>query len=419
MKGLIFTYLLTYGGAAASLFSPFTGLLVYVCFAILKPEALWHWSVPVGNYSRTVALALLAGWALHGFGNWNFGRARPIVYCLLGYWAWMVLSAFGAAAPERAWAWVEAQSKVLLPCLAGITLIDSTRRLKQLAWVIVLSQGYLAYEFNMAYLAGSNRLEKYGFANMDNNSVAVALVTCCGLGLFLALSTPRWWMKVLALGPVALMIHAVLFSFSRGGMLGLVVTGVVAFLLIPKRPVHYLFLVLTVLGGLRLAGPEVTEEFLSSFADPEQRDVSAESRIELWGICLEVMRDRPLTGLGPWHFPYHAQEFGLTPMKEAHSLWLQTGAELGVPGLLFLLGFYLICLRRLWPVTRESYPAADPWHRDAARMVIAALSGFIVSAQFVSLAGLETPFYITLIGAGVLKLESARAAARAGGDRRR
>ena len=46
MKGLIFTYLLTYGGAAVSLFRPFTGLLIYVCFAIIKPDAL---SVLVGS----------------------------------------------------------------------------------------------------------------------------------------------------------------------------------------------------------------------------------------------------------------------------------------------------------------------------------------------------------------------------------
>src|SRR3954462_6824141 len=96
MKGLLFTYGLTYGGAIVSLFNPFIGLLVYVCFAIIRPESLWHWSVPAGNYSRIVALALLAGWAMKGFGNWNFGRAKPIVYALLGYWLWACLSALQA-----------------------------------------------------------------------------------------------------------------------------------------------------------------------------------------------------------------------------------------------------------------------------------------------------------------------------------
>ena len=62
MKGLIFTFLMTLGGSFAALWNPYIGFLVYVCFAILKPESLWDYSVPAGgNYSRIVAIALLLG----------------------------------------------------------------------------------------------------------------------------------------------------------------------------------------------------------------------------------------------------------------------------------------------------------------------------------------------------------------------
>ena len=37
--GLLFTYLLTYGGSALSLVRPFYGLLAYICFAIIRPES--------------------------------------------------------------------------------------------------------------------------------------------------------------------------------------------------------------------------------------------------------------------------------------------------------------------------------------------------------------------------------------------
>jgi hypothetical protein len=39
-------------------------------------------------------------------------------------------------------------------------------------------------------------------------------------------------------------------------------------------------------------------------------------------------------------------------------------------------------------------------------MVIASLCGFAVAAQFVSLDFLEPPYYIALLGAGVLKLST-------------
>ena len=53
---LIFIYMLTFGAALASLSYPFVGLLVYVCFGILKPESFWYDSVPAGNYTLTARL---------------------------------------------------------------------------------------------------------------------------------------------------------------------------------------------------------------------------------------------------------------------------------------------------------------------------------------------------------------------------
>src|SRR5215831_12853113 len=103
MKGLVFTYLLTYGGALVSLFNPFVGLLIYICFAIVRPEAMWHWSVPAGNYSRIVAVALLLGWLLKGCGKWQLGKARLVVLALIGFWVWAALSAIEAPDGSRSW----------------------------------------------------------------------------------------------------------------------------------------------------------------------------------------------------------------------------------------------------------------------------------------------------------------------------
>ena len=410
MKGLIFTYLLTYGGALASLFNPYIGLLVYVCFSIISRESLWYWSVPEGNYSRIVAIALLVGWALRGFGNWQFGRGGTIVGLFIGFWVWAVLSATQAAAPEACLVWIEATAKILLPFVVGMTLIDSVAKLKQLAWVIVLSHGYVAYDLNMAYYGGFNRIQEIGFGGMDNNCVAITMVLCTGLAFFLGLTAPRWWQKGIAFGSTALMVHCVLFAFSRGGMLGLIIMGAISFVLIPKKPRHYLTFALIVLLALRLAGPEVVKRFGSAFAEGKTRDKSAQSRVIMWKACVKVMIEKPLFGVGPGSFSSVIHLY--TPYgkgKEAHTLWLQIGAETGAVGLFLLVSFYGVCVVRLWPLTRESHPVADPWFRHTARMVIASLTGFIVSAQFVSLPGLEVPYYVVLLGAGASKLTSLQA----------
>lgn len=405
MKGLAFTYLLTYGGAAASLINPFVGLLIYVAFAILRPQSLWHWSVPEGNYSRVVAIGLLIGWALHGFGRWEFGRARPVVWALIGFVLWAALSA-AVIAPnkELAWKFVEILAKIAVPFVVGITTLDSLAKMKQLAWVILACQGYLALEFNLWYLEGYNRLRFDGFADMDNNCNAIALVTCLGLALFLAMASSTWWQKAIAYAAAALIAHGILISFSRGGMLSLAVTLVVSFMLIPKRPIHYVGLLVAIALIVRFTGAEVLDRFATTFAAADERDEASESRLIMWQACIETMLQQPL-GIGCSNWGEFVERLGFPRGKLAHSVWLQIGAELGVVGLALLVVFYGGCCIRLWRLTRPHSMVPDPWFRHLARMVIAALVGFAVSAQFVSLDLLESPYYITLIGAGLLKLD--------------
>ena len=404
MKGLLFTYVLTYGGSLVSLFRPYYGLLIYICFAIIKPDALWFWSVPAGSYSRIIAISLLIGWGLNGFGDWRFGRAKGIVVCLLMYLIWAVALVPRSVDNDLAMSFIEIHAKIVLPFLVGMTLINSVQQLKQLAWVIALSNGYLAYDFNNSFYEGFNRLQELGFGGMDNNTVAITLDAAIGLIIFLGLHCVGWWRKCLLFGSGTLAINAIMFSFSRGGLLSLILTGAVAFLLIRKQPKHYLALIAVVLIGARLAGPQVLERFATSFVDEKERDRSSQLRVLHWKAIGDYMQREPW-GAGPNQWRFVSPTYGL-PGMEAHSHWLQTGAELGVPGLLALLGFFGLCIVRLWPLARERIPVSDPWLIYLARMVVASLAGFIFSAQFVSVQGVEIPFYIVLLGAGTLKLAS-------------
>jgi O-antigen ligase len=321
---------------------------------------------------------------------------------LLGYMGWMVLSSIQAYDSNIAWMATESIAKIVLPFVVGITIINSFAKLRALAWVIMLSQGYVAYDLNRSYFAGYNRLHDVGFGGMDNNCVAIAMVCGAGFAFFLGLAESGW-RRWLAFFAAALMAHAVMFAFSRGGLLALIIAGVVSFLLIPKRPVDYFYLLLALLLALRMAGPEVRNRFYSTFAEKDQRDTSAQSRVDMWKTCMDLMSQHALLGIGPNNFPVLAQQYDYTAGKQAHSLWMQAGAELGVPGLGLLLGFYLVAMFRLWRLAMTIDPVA-PDIANSCRMVIAALVGFMVAAQFVSLVGLEIPYYVNLVGAGYLRL---------------
>jgi len=403
MNALLVTYALCFGGAAVSLVRPFYGLLVYILFAIIKPESLWFYAVPAGNYSRIVAIGLLVGWALHGFGNWRFGKASAIVKCLLAFWCWSVVSMAFSEQPAVAYGFVEAQLKIVLPFVAGMTLIDSSAKVMQVAWTIVLAQGYVALEMNRYYFGGYNWLLLGEFAGQDNNSNAIAIVTAVGMAFFLGLHESRLWRKCLALGFAAHLAHAVFFSFSRGAMLALCCSGVACFVLIPKTPRTLALFAFAALLAVRMAGPEVIERFSSTFADPEVRDASAQSRLDIWSDCIDVMANHPIVGVGPDHWVLVSYEYGWDGLM-VHSLWLTAGAEMGVVGMLLLIGFYALTMRSLWRIVRRQAKAPTTWHVSAARMVISSLVGFMVAASFVSLNRLEIPYYVTLVGAATVML---------------
>ena len=410
--GLLFTYGLTYGGAVVSLFNPFYGLLIYICFAIIKPPALWHWSVPAGNYSRIIAIALLVGWALQGFGRWDLGRAALPLKCLIFSYCWAAISGLLASDSNVAFAFIEAQTKIVLPVVVGASLITTQKQLVQLAWVMALSQGFVAYELNMSYFSGFNQLELYGFGSMDNNSATIALVTGTGLAFFVGLSSSWVPLQLIAFASAAFMTHAVFFSFSRGGMVALIAVGVASVWIIPKQPKFIVLVALGVVGAAMMAGPEVLREFSSSFAEEEELDWAAESRVHLWKIALKMTQENPLLGVGPDHYPLHVHEYptGLAEKpffgkgKEAHSLWMQQMAETGVPGVMALSLFYFFSAFGLYRVSTAMLREENSFWRFLPGMVLPSLTGFVVAAQFVSLEGLELPYYIALLGFAGLRV---------------
>jgi hypothetical protein len=190
-------------------------------------------------------------------------------------------------------------------------------------------------------------------------------------------------------------------------MLATAVFAGISFFVIKKTTTHYMMFGAGLLAALVLAGPEVRDRFFDTFAKNEGvREASAQSRLDLWKDCFTLLMENPLMGCGPDHWPLHAHEFGWPAGKEAHSLWVQTTVELGVPGIMMFMGFYLVTIWRSWLLLQRMKSADDLWFTDAARMTIGALIGFMVAAQFVSLEALEIPYYVALLGAGSLAVHS-------------
>jgi O-antigen ligase len=317
---------------------------------------------------------------------------------LLGFFSWFVLSTLVTPFEDVAWHHTEQTAKIVLPCLVGATLIDSRQRLRQLAWVITLSTGFWAFRENERYLARA--IEEV------DNQFAHTFAIGAGIALMLGFSEQRTSRRLVAFACSGLMVHAVMFHMSRGAMIGVAVVGLVAFWLIPKTPDVIRWLAAACVAGVIMAGPSIRTEFLTIFADEETRDDSAQSRLDLWSAMWDVAVQNPLVGVGPQGWPKVAHQHGFPVGKQGHGLWVQALAETGFPGGLMYFAFFACCIYSLWKYLRLPADAIDPELQLYAIMVIASLSGWIIEAQFGSFYGIELPYYLVMLGIGVLRLST-------------
>lgn len=74
-------------------------------------------------------------------------------------------------------------------------------------------------------------------------------------------------------------------------------------------------------------------------ADPDRLRSIDTNRYRYWDVALEAWADRPIAGLGSggFHVRWLRERNRVDASGEAHSLYLETAAELGVVGLVFLL----------------------------------------------------------------------------------
>ncbi|HUK35841.1 MAG TPA: O-antigen ligase family protein [Vicinamibacterales bacterium] len=403
MKGLIFVYVLTAFGTIAALRKPLYGLFVYVGFAVLRPQFLWGFAGNFERISQLVGLATLVGWALHGCGSMKFGRGRSIVVALGVYAVWSMLSAAQAVDTNVSYAEMIGMAKWVMPFFIGATLIDTNDRARALFWIIVLAQAYVAFNMNWEYWFHGFNNAGDGFGGMDNNCYGVSLVTTLGPAFVLAVGTKKWWERGLAVASAALILHTTLLTFSRGALLGLLSVGAATFFIMPKRPKHLAALVVIALVAIRFTGPQLAARYATTVADEDQRDTSAESRVDLWRDCFKVALGKPMFGVGPGNFKVISASLGWTAGKQAHSTWMQTMAENGFPGVIALFLFFVIAMIKLWPIARAKVTDENRDHVILAAGIITSIVGFAVSGQFVSLAGLEIPYYVTMIGVFLLK----------------
>jgi putative inorganic carbon (HCO3(-)) transporter len=189
---------------------------------------------------------------------------------------------------------------------------------------------------------------------------------------------------------------AVVLTFSRGGLLALaVVAGALALRHPPKlRTVVAIGLLVVATipflpaGYLNRLGALGEVGTIQAGVDPSIRGRTAELT-----AAWEMLADHPLTGVGYGNFminyPDYARLSGIdvrATEREAHNLYLSTGAELGIPGLAALAAIMIGAFVALAAGRRRFRGMSDHRADGIGYAVGVSLVGYLVTSAFLHMA---------------------------------
>jgi O-antigen ligase len=395
----------------------FRWLLAFTVVLFIRPQDQLPFLRPLHLADITATCALIALMAGRLGRGAPISRMTPELRWVLALGAVML-----ATAPFSVWPggavgiFTDLFSKVIVVFALMINTITSRARLERFVSIVVLGTSYIAARSVVDYLRGVNLVEgsratgAVGGLFGNPNDMALNMVAFLPLAIVMALGRGRPVVRALILAGTPAIAAAIIFSKSRGGVVGLVAMLLV--LLYQLRRVRPGFAALVVAASLAAVPmlPESFTERMSSIFNPDEDPTgSREARKRLLREGLQGFVENPVLGLGAGQFQNYNPQGRQERWRETHNAVLQVAAELGVFGLIvFILvvwsGFAAVrsaALAVRGPPGRKRAHEPDAGRRAREPMELysaamaASLTGWFMAALFASVAYYWT-FYIVL-----------------------
>lgn len=340
----------------------------------------------------------------------------PTTKYLVAFLGWMILSVPGSLSEGTSVQLVAGNFlKTAAMYVVTVSAVRNVKDVERLALVYLFSAAVYSLVVVARFSVGDGDAWRLGHLYYyDANDFATFAVTAICLGLYF-LHTRRGVARLLAVSALVLLTMAFVRSGSRGGFLALAAVGVFVVLRYDAIPFRWragaTALVAIVLIGS--ASDKYWEQMGTITAESDYNYHGETGRLQIWSRGLDYMLSHPILGVGPDNFPVaegtlsplaQRQQYGIgVRWSAAHDAYVQVGAELGVPGLIFFLAMLLTAFAALRRSRRQPAGAAGN-ARELSLALTAALLGFVVGAVFLSLAYSEMLYTLLALAVGLRKV---------------
>lgn len=413
LRGIILAVILL-GSLPLCFLRPFYGIALWTIMAFVNPHS-YAWGVETLPWAQMVILPTIAGVLVFNREGWDALKTREGLL-IIALWGWFGITTlvstndpmFQHHSSYTIQRWTDV-SKILFATILTIPVLNSFERLRMFVLVVAGCFGVFILKSVPFMILSGGAYRIYGPPDSmiaDNNDFGLALNMTLPLFFFLAQTESRPWLKRVLVFLALATIPAILFTYSRGALVGLLAIGALMFIRLPMQ--QRLLMTPVILIGLTVAvvfAPDSWQYRMKSITN-YSTDSSAQGRLNAWRFAINLAADYPIRGGGFGTFTeelYSRYSFVRTEEAlTAHSVYFQLLADHGYVGLLLylaLMGSAFLTTSRLY---KQAEMRDDSVAMRYANMFRFSLIGFAASGAFLSRAYFDY-FFCIIACVAVLK----------------
>ena len=389
---------------------PFIGVGLWAWTSMINLNHLMYGIASGVFFNKLAAASTIISYLFH-----RGSHKKPIDALGWGvflFFIWTTITTMTAIIdPDIVWREYEKFVKIVVFFFLIRLIIHEYIQYKFVLYSLLLSIGFFAFMEGLKFIGTAGGHHIFGPDNHilgDNNHLAVGVVMIIPITLYLMKRTKSLYVKYILALLLFFDVVTVLGTYSRGGLIGLLVLGFYFLSKTKKKGLWTLIILLLVVSGGVLL-PDRWFNRMDTIATAGE-DASFMGRVIAWKQSTLLAIEHPFTGGGF----FAVQDYGVwmelaedfdaldfIPTSEpdplgahaAHSIYFQVLGDHGFIGLLLFLFICISALRYSGYIIKKTRGLPDlEWVHDLAQMLRLSLLAYFVSGAALNMAYFDLAF---------------------------